>query len=144
MTNKLPVTSIKILGTKIGLKYKTVLKNDDGDDLDGCYEHHSRDITLQPNHSPDELYSTLLHEAAHAWLHLSGLHAGVFNEDLSKEEMVVSSFEMNFLPVIRALIHAQDGTPLSKKDKQHVNLSRRRNDTTEGPGTDRPTPDPAT
>lgn len=144
MTNKLPVTSLKILGTKVALKYKTVLTNDSGEELDGCYEHHSKDITLQPNHSTDELYSTLIHEAAHAWLHLSGLHAGVFGEDLSKEEMVVSSFELNFLPVIRALVHAQDGTAPTKKDKQYVNLSRRRNNTAESPGTDRPAPDPAT
>jgi len=121
------VSSIKIMGTKVKVVYKPVVEVEGETDLHGGYfpNKHLIEISTKEN----EILDTTIHEALHAWLHISQLYIGVLGDDEHKEEMLVSSFEQNLLPVIKALIRGYDNQPQTKEDKASVVLKRRRTST---------------
>ena len=118
------VSSLKIMGTKVKVSYKPVVEVEGDTDLHGGYfpSKHLIEISTKEN----EILDTTIHEALHAWLHISQLYIGVLGDDSDKEEMLVSSFEQNLLPVIKALIRGYDNQPQTKEDKASVVLKRRR------------------
>jgi len=118
------VSSLKIMGTKVKVAYKPVVEIAGDTELHGGYfpDKHLIEISTQEN----EILDTTIHEAMHAWLHISQLYIGVLGDDEHKEEMLVSSFEQNLLPLIKSLIRGYDGQPQTKEDKASVTLKRRR------------------
>lgn len=118
------VSSLKIMGTKVRVSYKPVVEIAGDTDLHGGYfpDKHTIEISTKET----EILDTTIHEALHAWLHISQLYIGVLGDDEHKEEMLVSSFEQNLLPVIKALIRGYDNQPQTKEDKASVVLKRRR------------------
>jgi hypothetical protein len=118
------VASLKIMGTKVKVEYKSVVEIAGDTELHGGYfpDRHTIEISTKEN----EILDTTIHEAMHAWLHISQLYIGVLGDDEHKEEMLVSSFEQNLLPLIKSLIRGYDGHPQTKEDKASVSLKRRR------------------
>ena len=133
------VSSLKIMGTKVKVNYKSVVEIEGDTDLHGgdFPDKNLIEISTKEN----EILDTTIHEAMHAWLHISQLYIGVLGDDAHKEEMLVCSFEQNLLPLIKSLIRGYDGQPQTKEDKASVTL-KRRGSTTKSLDSDQPTPGP--
>ena len=121
------VASLKIMGTKVKVNYKPVVEIEGDTDLHGGYFPDTKSIDISTKEN--EILDTTIHEAMHAWLHISQLYIGVLGDDEHKEEMLVCSFEQNLLPLIKSLIRSYDGHPQTKEDKASVTLKRRRSPT---------------
>ena len=80
-----------------GQKYRIVYKKDLEDF--GNVDVDKKIITIRGNLSDNEKLDTILHEAFHACLALSGLSYLINDED--KEEALVRAFDSLLLPVIK-------------------------------------------
>lgn len=114
------ITSLKLLGRTVRVRYKGAVVHSDGTDLHGMYHHNEISIATD-SQSIDEQWTTLIHEAAHAWLDLSGLNEILNYEN---EEMLVRSLEEQFLPIVRALLFAQHNIPQLKSDKKLLRMRK--------------------
>ncbi len=80
-----------------GHKYKVVYQKNL--EYFGNVDIDKKIITLRDNLKPQETLDTLLHEAFHACLALSGLSYLI--DDENKEEALVRAFDSIMLPVIK-------------------------------------------
>ena len=80
-----------------GQKYRIVYKKNLEDF--GTVDVDKKNITIRGNLSDNEKLDTILHEAFHACLALSGLSYLINDED--KEEALVRAFDSLLLPVIK-------------------------------------------
>jgi Zn-dependent peptidase ImmA (M78 family) len=80
-----------------GIKYKVVYQKN-LDDF-GTLDTDKKIITIRDNLKPQELLDTLLHEAFHACLEVSGL--SYLLDDENKEEALVRAFDSLMLPTIK-------------------------------------------
>ena len=80
-----------------GQKYRIVYKKNLEDF--GTVDVDKKIITIRGNLSDNEKHDTILHEAFHACLALSGLSYLINDED--KEEALVRAFDSLLLPVIK-------------------------------------------
>ena len=65
----------------------------------GTLDTDKKIITIRDNLKPQELLDTLLHEAFHACLEISGL--SYLLDDENKEEALVRAFDSLMLPTIK-------------------------------------------
>lgn len=73
MKTKKPKKSLTILGRKVLIKEKIGLKDDEGKDCIGLCDYNSKIIYLEKDQTHTEKIETLVHEATHFFLELTGI-----------------------------------------------------------------------
>lgn len=90
---------IMIMGTKVKIQTLDKVTAPGDDEYCGAFVHASNTVELEAGNSDRETLSTLCHELAHAWLHISGVNE-LWGADAKMEETLVWSLEHHLMPVI--------------------------------------------